>query len=399
MLKDQYKYNNCFCFSYDGKRIKWTANLELLKVFVDQIIELKGKCQWTSPGGNAKRFICDGSDTTLTWYPGKQNTLILHGKLSITLRNKLTEICRLAMNDASPNNTSNQSLEQCNARSPTQVTKSTIFCAEAQPVNEEKVSSSSPTFKDLEDFIDQSFQTEVLLCSVNDNKASLQITDNCTQIQASTIEKPAIITEDFCTFKRIEIELAALKEKIIEQGQIIYKNEQNICKLSNENMHLKSRIDELERRVASQDKSSIALNVIKNPCRSNNDTNPSTCIAPVEVGDHFEQSFKTNSQNNEEDKAANKINEEEVFKLTVQTCSQQCSDVENATVSNAYVRESNNQDKYEKPKKNPPIYNSTPHALPNKTKSTIKPNRESQRQLIPKAIAVAQKKTTPFSAN
>ena len=86
-LKDKYKQGNCWYITYDGKRLKWTASYELLKIFVNQTIELKGK--WTSPGGSSKKFICNGSDTTLTWYPGKQNTLTLHGESSAILFNAM----------------------------------------------------------------------------------------------------------------------------------------------------------------------------------------------------------------------------------------------------------------------------------------------------------------------
>ncbi len=53
-LKDKYKQGNCWYLTYDGERLKWTASYELLKVFVDQTIELKGK--WTSPGGSSKKI-------------------------------------------------------------------------------------------------------------------------------------------------------------------------------------------------------------------------------------------------------------------------------------------------------------------------------------------------------
>ena len=96
-LKEKYRHGNCWYLTYDRKRLKWTASYELLKVFVDQTIELKGK--WTSPGGSSKKFVCNGSDTTLTWYPGKQNTLTLHGESSTVLFNAMIKTCQLIMND------------------------------------------------------------------------------------------------------------------------------------------------------------------------------------------------------------------------------------------------------------------------------------------------------------
>ena len=64
---------------YDGQRFKWISNWEKLKDFVKYSLELNGK--WTSPGGYSGKFICSNLDLTITWYPGKQNSLILHGKL------------------------------------------------------------------------------------------------------------------------------------------------------------------------------------------------------------------------------------------------------------------------------------------------------------------------------
>ncbi len=81
-LTDKYKQGNRRFLTYDGKRLKCTASYELLKVFVDQTTELKGK--WTSLGGSSKKFICNGSaDTIPTWCSGKQNTLTLHGNQAL----------------------------------------------------------------------------------------------------------------------------------------------------------------------------------------------------------------------------------------------------------------------------------------------------------------------------
>jgi hypothetical protein len=60
------------------------------------------------------------------------------------------------------------------------------------------------------------------------------------------------MSEEFSTFKgKIEIEYAVLRS---EQSQIIYKSEQNVCKLTNENLHLKSRVNELEIKVFLRNK-------------------------------------------------------------------------------------------------------------------------------------------------
>ena len=75
---------------YDNCRIKWTWNLVALKEFIDKVVSLSGI--WKSPGGTAKQFQCSGYDLTLTWYPGKQNTLIFHGKDGEILRKFLINL-------------------------------------------------------------------------------------------------------------------------------------------------------------------------------------------------------------------------------------------------------------------------------------------------------------------
>ena len=92
LLKDNYNQFDYINLTYDGKRLKWVANYELLKIFVEETIALKG--HWTSPGGSARKFICSGLDLSLTWYSGKQNSLILHGELSSDLSNALIKVCK-----------------------------------------------------------------------------------------------------------------------------------------------------------------------------------------------------------------------------------------------------------------------------------------------------------------
>jgi hypothetical protein len=70
--------NNEANLTYAGSRIKWTGDLNLLKNYVENVIGLTGT--WKSLGGNAKPFKSSTFDFTLTWYPGKQNSILLHGK-------------------------------------------------------------------------------------------------------------------------------------------------------------------------------------------------------------------------------------------------------------------------------------------------------------------------------
>ena len=68
------------------------------KSFVKYSLELNGK--WTSPGGYSRKFICSNLVLTITWYPGKQNSLILHGRLSNDLSNILLTACQNKINSS-----------------------------------------------------------------------------------------------------------------------------------------------------------------------------------------------------------------------------------------------------------------------------------------------------------
>ena len=81
---------------YQDKRIGWIGSYELLRNFVECVVKLNGK--WTSPGGSAKKFTCCSMDLSITWYPGKQNSLILHGEESLAVREMLINVCKLLTN-------------------------------------------------------------------------------------------------------------------------------------------------------------------------------------------------------------------------------------------------------------------------------------------------------------
>ena len=81
---------------YQNKRISWIGSYELLRNFVECVVKLNGK--WTSPGGSAKKFTCCSMDLSITWYPGKQNSLILHGEESLAVTEMLINVCKLLTN-------------------------------------------------------------------------------------------------------------------------------------------------------------------------------------------------------------------------------------------------------------------------------------------------------------
>ena len=61
-----------------GERLIWTSDLKSLKKFVEETIQQHGK--WSSPGGATKSFKSDNNRLTITWYGGKQSTLVFQGK-------------------------------------------------------------------------------------------------------------------------------------------------------------------------------------------------------------------------------------------------------------------------------------------------------------------------------
>ena len=91
-FNDDFNPIDCTNVIHDGKRFKWTSNWETLKNFIEYSLQLKGR--WTSPGGSSRKFTCKNFDLTITWYPGKQNSLILHGKLSTNLSNIVLKACQ-----------------------------------------------------------------------------------------------------------------------------------------------------------------------------------------------------------------------------------------------------------------------------------------------------------------
>ena len=46
-------------------------------------------------------FTCSYLDLTLTWYPGKQNTLMLNGTTSLELADTMIEVCSTSISGIS----------------------------------------------------------------------------------------------------------------------------------------------------------------------------------------------------------------------------------------------------------------------------------------------------------
>ena len=101
---DILRHKECVNLSYDNKRLKWLGSFDSLKNFVKSGIKLHD--HWSSLGGYSKKIPCSSPVISITWYPGKQNSLILHGEASVALLDVLTEAARVT---ASQNNSPSKS--------------------------------------------------------------------------------------------------------------------------------------------------------------------------------------------------------------------------------------------------------------------------------------------------
>ena len=63
--------------SYNGKQFRWANDFESLMNFI-QTIGINGK--WSSPGGKSKKFVSSDLDLIVTWYYGKQGSLLFRGE-------------------------------------------------------------------------------------------------------------------------------------------------------------------------------------------------------------------------------------------------------------------------------------------------------------------------------
>ena len=77
---------------------QWTNDLERLKHFIEEIVDIKGK--WSSPVDGSMRFKSQCVLFQVTWYFKKQSTLLFQGELAEDLAVKLKEAITKAIEDA-----------------------------------------------------------------------------------------------------------------------------------------------------------------------------------------------------------------------------------------------------------------------------------------------------------
>ena len=114
-------------------------------------------------------------------------------------------------------------------------------------------SCDSTTLEDLQNFIDESFQC----LSVHKRKhtSPAPTIDSSIPLPTSVIN-PASIEERFNKLKEdFDAKLADLATKLTYQIEIADKCKQDVCKLTNENLNLKSRLAKLEEKVSGGNKS------------------------------------------------------------------------------------------------------------------------------------------------
>ena len=104
------------------------------------------------------------------------------------------------------------------------------------------------------------FYQNLLPQNDNDNISSAQSIGSSTPFKMHTTDSLMSMQDKFKTFKeKIESTVTLLVNKMSQQTQIIEQNKQEICKLTNDNLHLKSRVADLELKIFPKKDESIIL--------------------------------------------------------------------------------------------------------------------------------------------
>jgi hypothetical protein len=248
-------YNDDYNHAYDGKRLKWNNNFDELQKFLKNIVGLNGK--WTSPGGNSKKFKSSNSDLTVTWYYGKQKTLLFQGKEGYLFREFLINICETKAVSVSPIEVKSTPRQVNLDKRSAGATRVYFDDLTNTSISEDTASvADTSTLKELEDFIDNSFYNATALPRDDCTRNFSQEISNSTPLQQRVNDNSVTMEARFFMFKeKIESEMVNLLEKLSEQVKIINTSKQDLCRLNRENLILKLRISELKGKVFSIEKS------------------------------------------------------------------------------------------------------------------------------------------------
>ena len=91
-LQGIYRHKVSQDIDHDGKRISWHNDYESLQKFIECVFAQQGK--WKSAGGTSKKFVSSIADLSCTWYPGKLNSLLFHGKTGDLVNVILVTVCK-----------------------------------------------------------------------------------------------------------------------------------------------------------------------------------------------------------------------------------------------------------------------------------------------------------------
>ena len=260
--------NNQGHLVYDGIRLKWTNDLCSLRTFAENVVGLTGIR--TSPGGKAKQFINLSSDFIMTWYPGKQNSLTFNGKKGKSFKEFLVSVLDTNCVIKQTNTTSDSLIQTAikmsvegehivgNGRVFADMAPLTHNCSyntQAKDMGFESIADTS-SLEELEDFIDSAYYIANVAATPN----FAQTASFSTPFQQRADDIPTIAEAQLLTFKeKIESQIEKLLTKVSEQNYIINTNKQELCRLGNENLNLKSRITDLEEKMMIKDSASITF--------------------------------------------------------------------------------------------------------------------------------------------
>ena len=290
------RYKEANSFTYVGNRIKWIDTFEMLKIFTKNAIGYEGK--WISPGGKYKKFVSSNSDLTITWNH-ELGMLTFKGNVGDNLKELFINI--YSMNEDKPTNSINFEPGPSNKDKLLRVDQ-IVSEADGKVIDRDSVESECEvvthtsdisTLEELQDIVDRSYQG-VLPRNGNVNVSFAQTIDSSTPFRSREADCLSM-EERFCTFKvNIESTVAALRAKLSEQTQIIAESKQELCKWASDNLHLRTRLAELEKKVSPKDKftnsnspnknDDILNNALVNksqPAVSNKDNNPKNGPLPV----------------------------------------------------------------------------------------------------------------------
>jgi hypothetical protein len=72
----------------------YNNDYESLQKFIECVFAQQGK--WKSAGGTSIKFVSSIADLSCTWYPGKLNSLLFHGKTGDLVNVILVTVCILS---------------------------------------------------------------------------------------------------------------------------------------------------------------------------------------------------------------------------------------------------------------------------------------------------------------